>query len=116
MPEALGAHIIEERPDGHYQFAHNLIRMTLYDELRPARRRQMHRAVGAALEASRRSDLDAVLTELARHFVDLDRAVEYATRAGQRAEALLAFEDAVLLFQSALDTLDQRGDRDETER
>jgi predicted ATPase len=119
LDEALGAHIIEERPDGHYQFAHNLIRMTLYDELRPARRRQMHRAVGAALEASRRSDLDAVLPELARHFVvagDLDRAVEYATRAGQRAEALLAFEDAVLLFQSALDTLDQRGDRDETER
>jgi predicted ATPase/DNA-binding CsgD family transcriptional regulator len=116
LDEALGAHIIEERPDGHYQFAHNLIRMTLYDELRPARRRQMHRAVGGALEASRRSDLDAALPELARHFIaagDLDRAIDYATRAGQRAEALLAFEDAVLLFQSALDILDQREDRDE---
>ena len=120
LDEALEAHIIEERPDGHYQFAHNLIRMTLYDELRPARRRQMHRAVGAALEASRRSDLDAALPELARHFIAAGESRPCTglsrTRAGQRAEALLAFEDAVLLFQSALDTLDQRGDRDETER
>jgi DNA-binding CsgD family transcriptional regulator len=119
LDEALGAHIIEERTDGRYQFAHHLIRMTLYDELRPARRRQLHRAVGGALEASRRGDLDAALPELARHFLaagDLDRATDYATRAGQRAEALLAFEDAVQLFQTALDALEQRGDPDEAER
>src|SRR5262249_16722915 len=46
LDEALGAHVIEEATNGRYQFRHNLIRMTLYDELRPARRRQLHRAVG----------------------------------------------------------------------
>jgi hypothetical protein len=56
LEEALSAHIIEEITDGRYQFAHNLIRMTLYDELTPARRRQLHRSVGTALEASRRAD------------------------------------------------------------
>ena len=64
-----------------YQFAHNLIRMTLYDELRPARRRQLHRIVGDAVEVSRRADIDAVLPELARHFFtagDIEKGI--ATR------------------------------------
>ena len=118
LDEALAARIIEETADEQYQFSHNLIRMTLYDELRPARRRQMHRRVGAALEeVSRRAEMDAVLPELARHFLaggDIDRAIDYATRAGQRADALLAFEDAVQHFQAALDAVEQHPEPDET--
>jgi predicted ATPase/DNA-binding CsgD family transcriptional regulator len=119
LDEALVAHIIEESSDRHYQFAHNLIRLTLYDELRPARRRQLHGSVGAALEVSRRADIDALLPELARHFLaagDIDRAIDYATRAGQRAEALLAFEDAVDFFQTALDAMEQRAEPDDAAR
>jgi len=48
LDEAVAAHIVEETAAGRYQFTHNLIRMTLYDELRIARRRQFHRAVGNA--------------------------------------------------------------------
>ena len=110
LDEALAAHVIEETTDGRYQFTHNLIRMTLYDELRTARRRQLHRAVGKAIEALHRADVDAFLPELARHFHaagDIDRAIDYATRAGQRADALLAFEDAVQFFQAALDGIEQ---------
>jgi DNA-binding CsgD family transcriptional regulator len=119
LDEALAAHIIEETSDGHYQFAHNLIRLTLYDELRPARRRQLHGSVGAALEVSRRAEIDALLPELARHFLaagDIDRAIDYATHAGQRAVALLAFEDAVDLFQTALDAMEQRTEPDDASR
>jgi DNA-binding CsgD family transcriptional regulator len=119
LDEALAAHIIEETSDGHYQFAHNLIRLTLYDELRPARRRQLHGSVGAALEVSRRAEIDALLPELARHFLaagDIDRAIDYATHAGQRAVALLAFEDAVDLFQTALDAMEQRAEPDDASR
>lgn len=119
LDEALGTHVIEETTDGQYQFAHNLIRMTLYDELRPARRRQLHRIVGDAVEVSRRADIDAVLPELARHFFtagDIEKGISYATRAGQRAEALLAFEDAVQFFQTALEAMDQRADPDDAAR
>ena len=107
------------RPTEQYQFTHNLIRMTLYDELRPARRRLMHRIVGHAVEVSRRADIDAVLPELARHFHaagDINRAIDYATRAGQRADALLAFEDAVQFFQAALDAMEQRPEPDDAAR
>jgi DNA-binding CsgD family transcriptional regulator len=119
LDEALSAHIIEETADGHYEFTHNLIRMTLYDELRPARRRQLHLAVGHALVVQHRGDVDAVLPELARHFHvagDIERTIDYAIRAGQRADALLAFEDAAQSFQAALDAAEQCTDPDEALR
>jgi DNA-binding CsgD family transcriptional regulator len=119
LDEALGAHVIQETTDRHYQFAHNLIRMTLYDELRPARRRQLHHAVGGALELAHRADFGSTLPELARHFLaagDADKATEYARRAGERAEALLAFEDAVEFFQTALEAIEQRPQPDDAGR
>ena len=68
LDEAVAAHIVEETAAGRYQFTHNLIRMTLYDELRIARRRQFHRAVGNAIEAVYRAELGPFLPDLARHF------------------------------------------------
>jgi DNA-binding CsgD family transcriptional regulator len=122
LDEAVAARIVEETAAGRYQFTHNLIRMTLYDELRIARRRQIHRAVGNAIEAVYRADLDPFLPELARHFQAAGsdayggRAVDYAVRAGRRADALLAFEDAVQFFQTALDTMEQRAEPEQAER
>jgi DNA-binding CsgD family transcriptional regulator len=122
LDEAVAAHIIEETPTGRYQFTHNLIRMTLYGELRIARRRQFHRSVGNAIEAVYRAGLDPFLPELARHFqaaggdAEAEKAIGYAMRAGRRADALLAFEDAVQFFQTALDTIEQRAAPDDTAR
>jgi len=119
LDDALGAHIIHETADHQYQFAHNLIRMTLYDELRPARRRQLHQAVANTLESSSRGDIGTVLPELARHFLaagNADKAIEYARSAGERAEALLAFEDAVEFFQTALEATEQRPQPDNAAR
>ena len=122
LDEAMAAHIVEETAGGRYQFTHNLIRMTLYDELRIARRRQFHRAVGNAIEAVHRADLDPHLPELARHFqasgndADSERAIDYAVRAGRRADALLAFEDAARFFEAALDAHERRSGGDQARR
>jgi hypothetical protein len=122
LDEAVAAHIVEEMASGRYQFTHNLIRMTLYDELRIARRRQFHRAVGNAIEAVYRADRGPFLPELPRHFqaaasdADSDRAIDYAVRAGRRADTLLAFEDAAQFFQTALDAMEQRTQPDDAER
>jgi DNA-binding CsgD family transcriptional regulator/plastocyanin len=122
LDEALAVHIVEETAAGRYQFTHNLIRITLYDELRIARRRQFHRVVGNAIEAVHRADLDPFLPELARHFQaaggepEAEKAIDYTVRAGRRADALLAFEDAVQFFQTALDIMEQRAEPDEAAR
>jgi class 3 adenylate cyclase/DNA-binding CsgD family transcriptional regulator len=122
LDEAVAVHVVEEVAPERYRFTHNLIRMTLYDELRIARRRQFHRAVGNAIEAAFRADLDMYLPELARHFqaaggdAEAEKAINYAVRAGRRADALLAFEDAVQFFQTAVDATEQRAESDEAAR
>jgi len=61
-----------------------------------------------------RHDPTPALSNLTYHFhaaglgSAVDRAIDYATRAGQNADAALAFEDAIDLFQSALDMLDTK--------
>ena len=56
------------RAPGRLRFAHALIRDTLYDELTPARRLELHRRAGEALEAVYAADLEPHLAELAHHF------------------------------------------------
>jgi DNA-binding CsgD family transcriptional regulator len=118
IDEALDARVVEELAPDQYQFTHALIRMTLYDELRTGQRRRLHRAVGEAIETLYRRDVDRVLPDLAYHFQaagpgdGMERAVRYSMRAGQRANAVLAFEDAIGFFRGALDTIDQMADFD----
>jgi DNA-binding CsgD family transcriptional regulator len=114
LDEALAAHVIEETGPGLYQFTHTLLRITLYDELRTGERRRRHNAAGEAIELVYRHDPTPVLSNLAYHFraaglgSTVDRAIDYATRAGHNADAALASEEAIDLFQNALDMLDTK--------
>ncbi len=115
LDEAVEARIVEEAGSGRFQFAHALVRITLYDELRVGQRRRLHHNVGEAVEFVHRRDLDPVLSDLAHHFrtsgliEDAARAVDYAMRAALRADAAFAFEDAIIFYQNALDTLEGLG-------
>src|SRR6185312_1522541 len=70
--------------------------------------------VGEAIELVYRQDATPVLSNLAYHFRSaglgstIDRAIDYAARAGHNADAALACEEAINLFQSALDMLDTK--------
>jgi predicted ATPase/DNA-binding CsgD family transcriptional regulator len=114
LDQAIVAHIVEETAPRRYQFTHTMVRITLYDELRTGRRRRLHHAVGKAIEIVQRRDLKPVLADLAHHFQasglgdDVERAIDYAIRAGRNADAALAFEDATNLFQNALDMIDMQ--------
>lgn len=114
IDQALAAHIVEETDPGLFQFTHTLLRITLYDELRTGERRRRHNAVGEAIEMVYRHDPTPVLSNLAHHFraagmgSAVDRAIDYATRAGRNADAALASEEAINLFQNALDMLDTK--------
>jgi DNA-binding CsgD family transcriptional regulator len=122
LDEAIVAHIVEEPSSGQYQFTHALVRITLYDELRTGQRRRLHRTVGEALEALHRRDPAPVLADLAHHFraagmaADVERALDYTVRAGRSADSALAFEEAIVLFQNALDLLDTLGIDDPEQR
>ncbi len=112
LDEGVEARVVSEVPGviGRMRFAHALIREAAYHRLSRSRRVQLHRQVGEALEALYSSDLDH-LAELAHHFFesaaggDRGKAVDYARRAGSRAVAVLAYEEAVRLYEMALEAL-----------
>ncbi|MDX6705470.1 MAG: hypothetical protein QOI48_1316 [Solirubrobacteraceae bacterium] len=120
LSEAVGSGVIIERTTalGAYGFSHGLIRETLYDDLGPQRRGQLHRAVGLALEELYVADLEPHVAELAHHFFvavtagELTKAIDYSVRAGERAMELIAYEEASDHFERALQAygLQERAD------
>jgi predicted ATPase len=113
LAEAVAAQVLEGFDgSGRGRFAHALIRETLFEELGTSRRQQLHRTVGESIE--RRPDAEETLAELAYHFFEggeNEKAVTYAQRAGDRALLLLAYEEAVRLYQLGVDA-SLRGSQD----
>jgi DNA-binding SARP family transcriptional activator len=114
LNEAMAERVLDDVPGapGRVRFGHVLIRDTLYDELTAARRMQLHKEVGEALEAVYSSDPEPHLAELAQHFVAAapigvkDKAIEYSRRAGDRAARQLAAEEAARHYEVALTLAD----------
>jgi tetratricopeptide (TPR) repeat protein len=111
LQDAIAERVVTQAAPGRLRFSHALIRDVLYDELPQARRIRLHREIGEALERVY-DEHEPHLAELAHHFVaaapagDVEKAIEYAERAGARAARLLAYEEAARLFQIALDALE----------
>ena len=105
--------IVDRAPGGMtLGFAHGLVRETIYGNLTSLERARLHLAAGEAMEAVHQGDLEPRLAQLAHHFYeaaaanDNAKAVEYARRAGARASAAFAWDEAARLFQQALDALE----------
>ena len=119
LDEALGSQLIAERERNTYAFTHALIRATLYDELSTPRRVQLHRQIGEALENLYASNVEPHLAELAHHFYqaspggDVEKAIDYAKRAGDRAMAHVAWEAAAAHYERALEAIDLIASPDE---
>jgi DNA-binding SARP family transcriptional activator len=115
LNEAMAERVLDFVPGGYgrVRFGHALIRDTLYDQLTGARRMQLHKEVGEALEAAYAPDPEGHLAELAQHFVAAaplglaDKAVDYARRAGDRAARQLAFEEAARHYEMGLALADK---------
>src|SRR5262249_21127703 len=105
--------VIPLSDDGRYMFAHALIRNALGEELNSSDRVRLHLRIGEAQEALYQTDIETHLAELAYHFRqagDTRRAVAYSIRAGERARAVFAYEEAVAHWQGALDLMPKEGE------
>jgi tetratricopeptide (TPR) repeat protein len=105
VDEATAARVVAEVPGvrGRLRFSH-----VLYDRLGAARRARLHGRAGETLEALYARDPGSHLAELAYHFLEASaagtpgKAVKYARGAAERAASALAYEEAVRLYQIAL--------------
>jgi DNA-binding SARP family transcriptional activator len=92
--------LVENEDPVGYAFAHDLIRQVVYEALGTVRRHRWHRRVAAALQALHPDRVEA----LARHYAlgqDWAQAVDYAQRAGERAQAVYAHQQALDYYTSA---------------
>ena len=114
LEEAVGASLLVEiaGAGAQYRFSHALVRATLYDELTAARRVALHRRVGEAIEHLYGEAVDDQLPALAHHWsqaaapaAEVNRAVDYCTRAGDRALTQLAHDEAAAYYRQALELL-----------
>jgi hypothetical protein len=112
LTEAVHAGVLVEGGSrGRYAFVHGLVRETLYADLPPIRRLELHLAIGAALEGLAGPDLDPHLSEIAHHLAlatplgDAQKAVDYLLRAGDRSATLFAYEEAARHYDQGLELL-----------
>ena len=95
---------------GRYQFAHVLIQDTLARELSALRRVELHARIGDVLEDLYGANVEAHSDELAYHFLrgnDPEKAAEYTLKAGDRASAIYAWEQAIAQYETTVELLEK---------
>jgi len=82
----------------YFAFTHSLIQEISYNSLLFKTRRSLHTKIGAAMEEMYLSKIDTKVEELAYHFKnsdDKEKAVFYLNKAGDKAQFLYAFKNAI---------------------
>ena len=120
LEEGVDAGLIMEHVEhaDRFAFCHALVREALHERPSASRRRRVHLAAAAALEAARER-LEIPAAELAWHFYEAreiggaEKAVEHCLEAARRAAASRAYEDAARHYEHALRALEfARGEVD----
>lgn len=107
------ARLLRETEEGAYRFVHDLIRETVAATLSGARRMTVHSQVAEVLE--RQPDADRNAAKIAWHFAqgnDLARALPYALRAADQAEAVYAYGEAEAHCRDAIAWARALGDQE----
>ena len=102
-----------------YRFTHTMFQQYLYNAFSPAERRLLHGEIAAALEDLYQEEGEAITVQLARHYAEagqVDQAINYLLRAGDRARDLYAFQEAVDFYEQALAFLKEKGDQERSAR
>jgi class 3 adenylate cyclase/tetratricopeptide (TPR) repeat protein len=99
-------------PELSYMFKHALTHDVAYSTLLMERRKGLHRLVGAAIEELYEDRLPEQYEALAHHYFegqDWEKALEYLEKAGDKAVAAFANQDAMDYFRRALEAADRLG-------
>ncbi len=92
-------------PEAEYTFRHVLTREVAYDTLLHQRRKQLHEAVGQAIEELAPERVEEHASILAYHYTRsgrADKAVQYGLLAGDQAGRLYANAEALTYYDDAL--------------
>jgi len=102
-----------------FTFVHALIPHTLAETVSGMRRQRLHRRVAEALERLGADRLDELAPRIGRHFAEAgewDKAADYLLRAGDQANKLYAYQEAIEDYEEALSILRERKEREREAR
>jgi ABC-type oligopeptide transport system substrate-binding subunit/class 3 adenylate cyclase len=101
-------------PEPEYRFKHVLIQEAAYRTLLSERRVGLHRRAAEWLERRNADHLEEAFGLLAHHWMaaeDEGKAIDYLTRAGDRARQEYALDEAIGHYRDLLPLLERRGER-----
>jgi ABC-type oligopeptide transport system substrate-binding subunit/DNA-binding SARP family transcriptional activator len=119
LVQARGEIQVDHKFLSRYQFTHTVFQQYLYNTFGPGERRLLHGEIASALEDLYEDEGEQVTVQLARHYAEagqVERAVEYLLRAGDRARDLYAFHEAIDFYKRALAFLRGGGDHERAAR
>ena len=93
----------------YFTFTHSLIQEIAYNSLLFKTRSNLHTKIGTAMEEMYLSKIDAKVEELAYHFKnsnDKEKAVFYLNKAGDKAQSLYAFKNAINFYLDSIKILE----------
>jgi class 3 adenylate cyclase/tetratricopeptide (TPR) repeat protein len=116
LDEAVAARLVDEveGSPGRLSFSHALVRQTLLEELTTNKRLRLHRRIAELLDQQRGTPIE----QLAYHYLEAavagvaPRAIECACEAARGAVSRMAWEDALDLYERALEVVDLLDDDD----
>jgi DNA-binding CsgD family transcriptional regulator/tetratricopeptide (TPR) repeat protein len=106
LKELIAAQLVIEESVEQFAFRHALTRQAIYAQLLARERQTLHRAVAETLERVQAQALDQRLADLAYHFYEAgvwEKALNYAQRAGEKAQRMYAPRAAIEQLTRALE-------------
>lgn len=106
LKELIAAQLLVEESVEIFAFRHTLTRQAIYTTLLGRERRTLHSALAEALTVCHASALDQYASELAHHHYEAGlwaQAQSWSQRAGEQAEALYAYGEALHQYHRARD-------------
>ena len=106
-------------PEPVYLFKHALVQDVVYETLLLSQRKALHERAGKAIEAQHGERLEEYYDQLAHHYShseNLEKAIEYLEKAGDKSTALYTIRDSVNKYSAVLDRLHDLQDNDAGKR
>jgi anti-anti-sigma factor len=110
---ALERQLLHQAPgEINVHFNHPQTQQALYQHLSASQRQQMHREAGQALERRHLSNMKAVASQLAHHFLlagEPEKGLVYSLQAALEAESVYVYQHVAHWYSLALTALNQLG-------
>jgi len=106
-------------PESTFIFRHALTREVVYDSILTDRRKELHEAVGLALEMLHQERLDNYYGLLSEHFIksgNYIKGAEYSRKASRKAEKSALIDNAIDYARKRVSCLEKLPQRDELEK